>query len=76
MILINFIVIIELISSFIRPITLGVRLGANLTAGHLILGLLRVRYLGQLPLFLLEIVVAIVQAYVFTLLAYLYFLES
>lgn len=38
--LIRFIVFIELIRNVIRPITLGVRLAANITAGHLLIALL------------------------------------
>ena len=78
--LIFFMVLIEVISQLIRPITLGVRLAANLTAGHLILSLLSgvggwVSFFLQLPLFLLEILVSIVQPFVFCLLVFLYFLE-
>lgn len=75
LLLIRFITIIEIISSLIRPLTLGVRLGANLTAGHLILGLVRRRVVGQLIINLLELLVSVVQAYVFSLLLSLYFKE-
>jgi F-type H+-transporting ATPase subunit a len=40
-ILIRFIVLIETLRIFIRPITLRVRLAANITAGHLLLSLIR-----------------------------------
>jgi len=36
-----FLVIIELISVLIRPVTLSLRLIANILAGHIVLGLLR-----------------------------------
>lgn len=74
--LISFIVIIELVSQIIRPLTLLVRLATNLTTGHLIMGLISfLRFLSffrQIPFLLLEIIVALVQAYVFILLILLY----
>lgn len=75
------IVLIELISQIIRPITLRVRLAANLTAGHLILSLLsslsvRSSTLLQIPLIILEILVALVQPFVFCMLLFLYFSEN
>jgi ATP synthase subunit 6 len=78
--LIRFIVLIELVRQLIRPITLGVRLAANLTAGHLLLQLLssirlRVTVMSQLPLLVLELLVAVVQGYVFVLLLTLYLSE-
>jgi len=77
--LISFIVLIELVSQLIRPVTLIVRLATNLTTGHLILGLISLknifRILGQIIFIILEIIVAIVQAFVFTLLVNLYFNE-
>jgi F-type H+-transporting ATPase subunit a len=70
-------VVIELVRQFIRPITLRVRLRANLTAGHLILSLLArggnvSSFFGQLPLYLLELLVCVVQPFVFVLLIFLY----
>ena len=38
--LIPFMVLIELVRNFIRPLTLSVRLAANIVAGHLLLTLL------------------------------------
>lgn len=86
-ILMPFIVIIEIIRSLIRPLTLAVRLTANLIAGHLLLTLIsntvgnwevfvNLRILGaQRLLILLEIAVAIIQAYVFAILIALYVSE-
>lgn len=85
--LIRFIVLIELVRNIIRPLTLRVRLIANMTAGHLLLCLLRsnisilrpgVRVgviAGLVLLVTLEIAVSLIQAYVFTLLFTLYLEE-
>jgi len=84
--LINFIVIIELVRNIIRPITLSVRLCANIVAGHLLLRLLRnfslnrftlftVSFSGIIILGLLEIAVALIQSYVFITLSSLYATE-
>nr|YP_002907483.1 ATP synthase F0 subunit 6 [Papyrocranus congoensis]BAH58966.1 ATPase subunits 6 [Papyrocranus congoensis] len=89
--LIPILVMIETISLFIRPIALGVRLTANLTAGHLLIQLIStatfvMTYIAPtaslltmtLLIFLtvLELAVAIIQAYVFVLLLSLYLQES
>nr|YP_002519424.1 ATP synthase F0 subunit 6 [Bombus hypocrita sapporensis]BAW89020.1 ATP synthase F0 subunit 6 [Bombus hypocrita hypocrita]ABY75175.1 ATP synthase F0 subunit 6 [Bombus hypocrita sapporensis]BAV93030.1 ATP synthase F0 subunit 6 [Bombus hypocrita sapporensis]BBC15081.1 ATP synthase F0 subunit 6 [Bombus hypocrita sapporensis]BBC44260.1 ATP synthase F0 subunit 6 [Bombus hypocrita sapporensis] len=85
--LMNFMVIIELISLIIRPWTLSIRLSANLISGHLILILLSnfmMNFLLFLPITLiiqnmlltLEISMALIQAYVFSILLTLYFSES
>lgn len=83
-ILIPFIVLIETIRNIIRPGTLAVRLTANIIAGHLLLTLLRRRrnnlpnYLLLILIFIqillltLESAVAIIQAYVITILRTLY----
>lgn len=83
-ILIPFIVLIEFISLIIRPITLSIRLTANIIAGHLLLSLLgssgsklnlfffSLIILTQLILYILEISVSIIQAYVFSILSLLY----
>lgn len=71
---------IEAVRIRIRPITLGVRLMANLTTGHLLLGLIanmnRVRltasFTVQLLFIALELGVAVIQGYVFVLLLGLY----
>nr|QPZ50292.1 ATP synthase F0 subunit 6 [Trachypithecus phayrei]QPZ50305.1 ATP synthase F0 subunit 6 [Trachypithecus phayrei]QPZ50318.1 ATP synthase F0 subunit 6 [Trachypithecus phayrei] len=85
--LIPMLVIIETISLFIQPVALAVRLTANITAGHLlmhligsaVLALSTISFLATsltfvllLLLTILEIAVALIQAYVFTLLVSLY----
>nr|ALO64858.1 ATP synthase F0 subunit 6 [Bombus lucorum] len=85
--LMNFMVIIELISLIIRPWTLSIRLSANLISGHLILILLSnfmmnflllspITLIIQNMLLILEISMALIQAYVFSILLTLYFSES
>nr|BAI77188.1 ATPase subunit 6 [Puck pinnata] len=89
--LIPVLVIIETISLFIRPLALGVRLTANLTAGHLLIQLIATAAFVLLPLMptiailttallllltLLEVAVAMIQAYVFVLLLSLYLQEN
>lgn len=83
-ILIPFIVIIEFIRLIIRPITLSIRLTANIVAGHLLLSLLgssgqKINIIlltlvisTQILLFILEISVSMIQAYVFSILSILY----
>nr|YP_009434195.1 ATPase subunit 6 [Hippocampus jayakari]ARJ54769.1 ATPase subunit 6 [Hippocampus jayakari] len=89
--LIPILIIIETISLFIRPIALGVRLTANLTAGHLLIQLIATAAFVLMPLMpmvalltttllflltLLEVAVAMIQAYVFVLLLSLYLQEN
>nr|YP_010577069.1 ATP synthase F0 subunit 6 [Tristichotrochus unicus]UZN92187.1 ATP synthase F0 subunit 6 [Tristichotrochus unicus] len=83
-----FLVLVETVSLCVRPITLSIRLVANMTAGHIILGLLGT-YLSsglfvyptmavatlifiQVFYFMFEIGVALIQAYIFSLLITLY----
>ena len=78
LILIPFIVLIEFVRTFIRPLTLAVRLTANITAGHLLIelvrdGVIRVPYIiimitiiGLLILLVLEFAVSLIQRYVFS----------
>lgn len=85
--LIPFIVLIETTRILIRPITLTVRLTANIVAGHLLLTLLRklgailnLQYLPillsvQVALLILEAAVAVIQSYVFATLIALYIRE-
>jgi len=87
--LIPFMVLIELVRSLIRPITLSVRLVANIVAGHLLLTLLRssitpcvgpivirVVLCSLVGLRCLETAVAGIQAYVFSVLSTLYVGET
>jgi ATP synthase subunit 6 len=79
----RFIVIIELVSQIIRPITLSVRLAANITAGHILLVLLRsiivfinLKSLAFCLLVVLELAVVFIQSYVFCVLFTIYLLET
>ncbi|HKW52309.1 MAG TPA: F0F1 ATP synthase subunit A [Stellaceae bacterium] len=74
---------IEVISYFIRPFTLSIRLFANMVAGHTTLAIfagfvVSLGLFGFLPLavtmalILLELLVAVLQAYVFAILTCLY----
>jgi len=86
-ILIPFITLIETVRNLIRPLTLSVRLAANIIAGHLLLVLIRssvtkliylrpITLIGLIMLILLEIAVAFIQAYVIRILITLYTRES
>nr|YP_784037.1 ATP synthase F0 subunit 6 [Scutigerella causeyae]ABF93305.1 ATP synthase F0 subunit 6 [Scutigerella causeyae] len=82
--LMAFMVCIETISNIIRPLTLSIRLAANMIAGHLLLTLLGSQgpnvsliilsslIFSQIMLLVLESAVAIIQSYVFTILSVLY----
>jgi len=79
-----FVVPIEIISQLARPFSLALRLFANMTAGHTILAVLfgfvitLKFYIGWLPLTfsvfidVFEVIIALFQAYIFTLLASIY----
>jgi len=85
--LIPVIVIIERVRNVIRPATLAIRLAANIVAGHLLLTLLGSQgpllrislliglFIGLILLLLLEVAVACIQSYVFTVLSSLYLAE-
>nr|APF47464.1 ATP synthase FO subunit 6 [Snellenius sp. SNS-2016] len=86
-VLMFFMVLIELMSNIIRPMTLCIRLVANMVSGHLLLTLLGnfiSNFLGiyffvliiQMMLLFLEMVVSLIQAYVFTILLILYLKET
>nr|AIG23570.1 ATP synthase F0 subunit 6 [Pseudochirops albertisii] len=85
--LIPMLIIIETISLFIQPLALAVRLTANITAGHLLIHLISsatlalssismtvstITFTILFLLTILELAVAMIQAYVFTLLVSLY----
>nr|AAQ95074.1 ATP synthase F0 subunit 6 [Ommatophoca rossii] len=87
LLLIPMLVIIETISLFIQPMALAVRLTANITAGHLLIHLIggatlvlmdistataSITFIILILLTILEFAVALIQAYVFTLLINLY----
>ena len=89
--LVPVLIIIETASLFIRPLALGVRLTANLTAGHLLIQLISTATFVLIPIMpgvalltmillfllsLLEVAVAMIQAYVFVLLLSLYLQEN
>ncbi len=85
---------IEIISFLSRPISLGVRLFANMLAGHIILKLFAgfvisllgaggavmilgvAPFLGAVAIFLLEFLVAALQAYVFAILTCIYLSDA
>nr|AAD56439.1 ATPase 6 [Bubo virginianus] len=89
--LIPALILIETTSLLIRPLALGVRLTANLTAGHLLIQLISTAIMTLLPIMpmvsalaamilllltILEVAVAMIQAYVFVLLLSLYLQEN
>nr|YP_010261478.1 ATP synthase F0 subunit 6 [Haltichella nipponensis]UIB40560.1 ATP synthase F0 subunit 6 [Haltichella nipponensis] len=86
-ILMPFMVIIESVSNYIRFSTLAIRLSANMIAGHLLMTLissssknlsmimLLLMIFSQMILVSLELAVAMIQAYVFSILSLLYMNE-
>lgn len=79
--------VIELISFFVRPVSHSIRLAGNMMAGHAVLKVFAafvpaLSVLGILPLALmvaivgLEVVVAIVQAYIFAILTVIYLRDA
>jgi F-type H+-transporting ATPase subunit a len=82
--------IIEIVSLFVKPFALAIRLFANITAGHFMIlslvslifimskggtsvggamGIMPISVLFTIAIFCLEMIVAIIQAYIFTLLS-------
>lgn len=86
--LIRFIVVVEILRNFIRPLALTFRLTANIMAGHLLISLiggalLSLPFSGMLfssvfqsLLVFIELGVSLIQAYVFSTLLMLYISES
>ena len=86
--LLSFIVVVETLSNFIRPVALTFRLTANILAGHLILSIvgrglliaggvpLLLGALAQSALVAVELGVSFIQAYVFITLIMLYISEA
>nr|YP_009130784.1 ATP synthase F0 subunit 6 [Ibalia leucospoides]AIK21708.1 ATP synthase F0 subunit 6 [Ibalia leucospoides] len=87
-ILMPFMVMIESVSNLIRPLTLAIRLSANIIAGHLLMVLIsqssnnlnfkmiNLMILIQTLLVILEIAVSFIQSYVFSILSTLYSVET
>jgi F-type H+-transporting ATPase subunit a len=81
-----FLRIVELVRILVRPLTLAIRLAANIGAGHIVLGLLGsylssfffsswlfiIVILIQISYFIFEFGVGVIQAYIFSLLITLY----
>jgi F-type H+-transporting ATPase subunit a len=86
-----FMFVLEIISHFLRPLTLGVRLFANMYAGHIMLGVfaifcavvlehftatgllvLPLSFIMQVVLRAFELFVAVLQAYIFSILTAVY----
>nr|YP_009681747.1 ATP synthase F0 subunit 6 [Eustenogaster scitula]ARO89842.1 ATP synthase F0 subunit 6 [Eustenogaster scitula] len=82
--LIPFMICIETLSNIIRPITLSIRLTANMIAGHILLSLIGQSFINlpillmsimiipELMLMILEICVSLIQSYVFSILLLMY----
>lgn len=85
--LISFMVLVEVISNFIRPLALTFRLTANIMAGHLLMSLIGGALLSlpfsfmvlgsslEILLVVMELGVSVIQAYVFSTLLLLYISE-
>jgi F-type H+-transporting ATPase subunit a len=94
LVLAPFLVVIELISQLAKGVSLGVRLAANITAGHLLFAILSgfafqmltaggiITILSIFPILIvvfitvLEMGVALIQAYVFSILTTIYINDS
>nr|YP_009987535.1 ATP synthase F0 subunit 6 [Epeurysa nawaii]QBZ37995.1 ATP synthase F0 subunit 6 [Epeurysa nawaii]QBZ38008.1 ATP synthase F0 subunit 6 [Epeurysa nawaii] len=81
MLIAPFMIVVESLSNLIRPISLSVRLSANMIAGHLLMTLLgninqinTVTLILMIQMFLMmfEIAVSLIQAYVFSILMTMY----
>ncbi|WP_371156612.1 F0F1 ATP synthase subunit A [Jannaschia sp. 2305UL9-9] len=78
--------IIEVISYFVRPVSHSIRLAGNLTAGHAVLKVFAgfgqvtavapFAVLGVVAIYGLEVLVAVIQAYVFTILTCVYLKDA
>ena len=78
--------IIELISYFVRPLTQSIRLAGNIMAGHAVLkvfaafaaiaAIAPVSILAIAAMYGLELLVAVIQAYVFTILTCVYLKDA
>jgi F-type H+-transporting ATPase subunit a len=65
---------IEILSNFIRPLSLGLRLRGNMMGDHMVLTTFSnlVAYIVPLPFYALGLLVCFIQAYVFTVLTAVY----
>ena len=78
--------VIELISYFVRPVSHSIRLGGNLMAGHAVIKVFAgfaalaavspLSILGITAMYGLEVMVAFIQAYVFTILTCVYLKDA
>jgi F-type H+-transporting ATPase subunit a len=78
--------LIELISYFVRPVSHSIRLAGNMMAGHAVLKVFAgfaqvvwiapVAVLGVTAIYGLELLVAFIQAYVFTILTCVYLKDA
>jgi F-type H+-transporting ATPase subunit a len=86
-VMLPFIVPIEIMSYLVRPISLSVRLFVNMMAGHTMLHVFLLFTIGLgvfgfapfllvVALYILEIAIAVLQAYVFTILSTLYLRDA
>lgn len=66
--------VVELFSHLVRPLTLGLRLKANMVADHTVLGVFTelVPYVVPTPFYLMGLFVSAMQAFVFTILSMIY----
>lgn len=88
LLLVSFMVLVELLSNFIRPLALTFRLTANIIAGHLLISLIGGAVLSlslffsllgsvvQSLLVFMELGVSLIQSYVFSTLLVLYISEG
>jgi len=65
---------LELIDNFVRPLTLSLRLAANMTADHLVLGIFTdlTKVVVPVVFYMLGTFVCVIQTFVFTLLSLVY----
>jgi len=79
--------VIELISYFVRPVSHSIRLAGNIMAGHAVIEVFAVfvgvsvfiaplAFLGILAMFAMDVLVAFIQAYVFTILTCVYLKDA
>jgi F-type H+-transporting ATPase subunit a len=78
--------VIELLSYFVRPVSHSIRLGGNMMAGHAVFEVFAgfavialispVSVIAIAGMYALEVIVAFVQAYVFTILTVVYLKDA